>query len=331
MLLERGKNDGTVALLTAIVAAGGRRPAPGDRGARPRARDVGRRRRRDPRCGGWPRRARRSARSRSTPRAIERLLVQTDADAAHVRRGARQAPRVGGQGRPDPRRGRRGERRGRILGGRLRVLRRDRPARRGGRARAARAALRRAGRAAGDRAVEKIEDIWPIQLLGMVAGEVRRMLLMRARLDEAGPGGFDAAMSLPDVPGAGPAAAARAGGALRPFAVRRRRRGRPHTFALYKAAQRASQFSSRELARALARAADVDVRLKTSAPVARDDLGLRGGADRRSGFEARPKTRGTAPLLRSPPCLWWKVSLSNLVYGAKWPRVSPSISRPARP
>ena len=44
-------------------------------------------------------------------------------------------------------------------------------------------------------------------------------------------------------------------------------KGPPHPFALYKAAQRASQFSVRELARALARAADVDVRLKSSAPV----------------------------------------------------------------
>jgi len=118
----------------------------------------------------------------------------------------------------------------------------------------------------GDRAFDKIEDIWPIQLFGMIAGEVRRMLLLRARLDEAGPGGFNAAMSyatfqarmLPRLlaPAAPYARSPFDGG-----------KGPPHPFALYKAAQRASQFSARELARALARAAEVDVSLKTSAPV----------------------------------------------------------------
>jgi hypothetical protein len=45
------------------------------------------------------------------------------------------------------------------------------------------------------------------------------------------------------------------------------RGGGPKPYALYKAAQRASRYSARELARALSRAAEVDVRLKTSAPV----------------------------------------------------------------
>ena len=44
-----------------------------------------------------------------------------------VRDGAREAPRVGGQGRPDPGHRHRGERRGRILRGRLCLLRLDRP------------------------------------------------------------------------------------------------------------------------------------------------------------------------------------------------------------
>ncbi len=117
----------------------------------------------------------------------------------------------------------------------------------------------------GDRDFRKIEDIWPIQLFGMIASEVRRMLLLRARLDEAGPGGFNAAMPystfqarvLPRL--LAPAAPY----SRSPFEGAK---GPPHPFALYKAAQRASQFSSRELARALARAADVDVRLKSSAP-----------------------------------------------------------------
>ncbi len=118
----------------------------------------------------------------------------------------------------------------------------------------------------GDRAFEKIEEIWPIQLFGMIASEVRRMLLLRSRLDEAGPGGFNASMPysafqarvLPRL--------------LAPVAPYSRSpfegtKGPPHPFALYKAAQRSCQFSSRELAQALVRAADVDVRLKTSAPV----------------------------------------------------------------
>ena len=118
----------------------------------------------------------------------------------------------------------------------------------------------------GDRAFDKIEEIWPIQLFGMIAGEVRRMLLLRARLDEAGPGGFSASMPYP-------AFQARIlPRLLAPVAPYERSpfdgaKGPPHPFALYKAAQRSSQFSARELARALARAADVDVRLKSSAPV----------------------------------------------------------------
>ena len=100
---------------------------------------------------------------------------------------------------------------------------------------------------------QKIEEIWPIQLFGMIASEVRRMLLLRARLDEAGPGGFNAAMPystfqlrvLPRL--LAPAAPF----ARSPFDGAK---GPPHPFALYKAAQRASQFSSRELARALSRA-----------------------------------------------------------------------------
>jgi DNA polymerase III delta subunit len=117
----------------------------------------------------------------------------------------------------------------------------------------------------GDRPLEKIEEIWPIQLFGMIASEVRRMLLLRARLEEAGPGGLDAAMSyatfqarvLPRL--IAPAA---------PFGHSpfEGGKGAAHPFALYKASQRSSRFTARELARALSRAADVDVRLKSSGP-----------------------------------------------------------------
>ena len=49
----------------------------------------------------------------------------------------------------------------------------------------------------GDRAYEKVEEVWPMQLLGLVTAEVRRMLLLRARMEEAGPRGFDSGMSYP--------------------------------------------------------------------------------------------------------------------------------------
>jgi hypothetical protein len=108
------------------------------------------------------------------------------------------------------------------------------------------------------------DDIWPIQFFGMLASEIRRMLLIRARLEESG-GGFEASMSYPafqsrvlprltapSVPfGRSPFEGARGG---------------PHPYGLYQSAKRSSRFTARELARALARAADVDVQLKTSAP-----------------------------------------------------------------
>jgi DNA polymerase III delta subunit len=118
---------------------------------------------------------------------------------------------------------------------------------------------------AGDREFRKIEDIWPIQLFGMIAGEVRRMLLIRARLDEAGGGGFDASMSyqtfqarvLPRL------MAPSAPFGRSPFETAQ---GGAHPFGLYRSAQRSSKFTTPQLARALARAADVDVALKNSAP-----------------------------------------------------------------
>ncbi len=122
---------------------------------------------------------------------------------------------------------------------------------------------------AGDRDFKKIEDIWPIQLLGMLAGEVRRMLLIRARLDEAGGGGgashFDASMSyqtfqarvLPRLM----APAAPFGRS--PFETAQ---GGAHPSGLYQSAKRSSKFTTRQRARALARAADVDVALKNSGP-----------------------------------------------------------------
>ena len=184
------------------------------------------------------------------------------------------------------------------------LLRRDRPAGRGRRARSGSSGSSTGGTCAqGDRAFEKIEDIWPIQLFGMIAGEVRRMLLLRARLDEAGPGGFNAAMSyatfqarvLPRL--LAPAAP------YRPLAVRRREGAAPSLRPLQGGPARVPV----QLAGARARPRAGGRRGRAAEDLGaggRDDLGVRGGADRRSGFEAPLKTRGTAPLLRSPPCLW---------------------------
>ncbi|PYQ64984.1 MAG: hypothetical protein DMF54_12320 [Acidobacteria bacterium] len=75
-------------------------------------------------------------------------------------------------------------------------------------------------------------DGWPQIFLGMLTSELRRMLLIRAQLDEPG-------ATAPD----------------------------PRTdYRAYKAASRASRYTVRELARALAGAAELDVKLKTSAP-----------------------------------------------------------------
>jgi DNA polymerase III delta subunit len=116
---------------------------------------------------------------------------------------------------------------------------------------------------AGDRTIDT-EEYWPVRFFGMLADEVRRMLLIRSRLEEAG-SAFDSSMSYP-------AFQARIGPLLAepispfgysPFA---NAQGQVSAYAWYKAAQRAARYTTRELAAALARAADVDVRLKSSAP-----------------------------------------------------------------
>jgi hypothetical protein len=109
------------------------------------------------------------------------------------------------------------------------------------------------------------ENIWPVVFFGMLATEIRRMLLVRARLDEAGPGGFDASTPL----GAFQARflprllAPAAPHGRSPFDVAQ---GGAHPYGLWKTARRSSRYTTRELVRALSRAADVDTRLKSSAP-----------------------------------------------------------------
>jgi DNA polymerase III delta subunit len=108
--------------------------------------------------------------------------------------------------------------------------------------------------------VEVIEQIWEQQLLGLITSEIRRMLMLRALLDETG--GFDAGMS--------PRAFEtrlypRLIAPVAPFG--RSAWGRPpKPYALFKASQRAAKYSTVELARALSRAADVDARIKSSSP-----------------------------------------------------------------
>jgi len=263
-LLERSENDGTVALLTAvappagvdllqeIAARGLVLEASGGKDA----------------AGELRRLAAALARRREVvlePAAIERLLVRTDRDPAVFSAELEKLLAWAGQG-------------GRVraadveaqvedeasedLYGLLDAIgRRD--------AGDALARLERLfdGRDVrqGDRSLEKIEEIWPIQLLGLIAAEVRRMLLLRARIEEAGPGGFDTGMPFPTFEAR---VLPRLVAPVPPFgrSAFETSRGATSPYALYKAAQRASRFSSQELARALSRAADVDVSLKTSAP-----------------------------------------------------------------
>jgi DNA polymerase III delta subunit len=117
---------------------------------------------------------------------------------------------------------------------------------------------------AGDRAVET-DDYWPVHFFGLVTAEVRRMLLFRSAWEPQSPVSFDASMSysafqtrlLPALErGVEPWGRS-------PFSTRE---GQISPFLWYKVAQRASRYSAAELARALARSADIDVRLKSSAP-----------------------------------------------------------------
>jgi len=105
------------------------------------------------------------------------------------------------------------------------------------------------------------EDYWPVRFFGMFADEIRRMLLVRARLEERG-GRLDAEMSYATFQ-------ARVAPVLEepvapfgksPFGEK------GAGYAAFQAARRSSRFTKKELARALSRAADVDVQLKSSAP-----------------------------------------------------------------
>ena len=116
---------------------------------------------------------------------------------------------------------------------------------------------------AGKRSYDSEDAGWPQIFLGMLTGEIRRMLLVRLSLAEPGAPRFEPQMNFDrykdrvapylDEP-------------LPPFG-KSPFGGRADGYALYKAAGRALRFTAPELARALSRAADIDVKLKNSAPV----------------------------------------------------------------
>ncbi len=115
---------------------------------------------------------------------------------------------------------------------------------------------------AGDRDIDT-EEYWPTRFFGMLADEVRRMLLVRSRMEQAGRG-FDGSTSYPTFQArvAPLLAEPIAPFGVSPFAGKG---GQFSAYPWFKAAQRAARYKTRELAAALSRAADVDVKLKNSA------------------------------------------------------------------
>ena len=113
---------------------------------------------------------------------------------------------------------------------------------------------------AGERPIDT-DDYWPTRFLGMVATEVRRMLAIRSVLGDR----FDAGMSYSAFEAR---VLPRLAHPVPPFdrSPFTNAQGGVSGFAWYKAAQRASRYTVPELARSLARAAELDVALKSSAP-----------------------------------------------------------------
>jgi len=105
------------------------------------------------------------------------------------------------------------------------------------------------------------EENWPQRFLGMLAEEIRGMLLVRSKMEQAGRG-VDSSTTYPTFQArivpllAEPVAPF----GVSPFAGKG---GQVSAYRWFKAAQRSARYTTRELAQALARAADVDVKLKT--------------------------------------------------------------------
>ena len=112
------------------------------------------------------------------------------------------------------------------------------------------------------RTIDPDDGGWPQIFLAMLTDEIRRMLLVRSRLSERGAPAFSPAMSWP-------AFQERVAPFLEepvaPFG--RSAFGGKGGYPIFKAAGRSARYDSKELARALARAADVDVKMKSSAPI----------------------------------------------------------------
>lgn len=112
----------------------------------------------------------------------------------------------------------------------------------------------------GETYLEVDEYILPFVVLGRITDELRSMLLVRARLEREGLAQSDATRNIS-------AFRARVMPLLEKTVVpfgRSPFRGSP--FRWFYVAQRGSRYTTEELARALARAAEVDVKLKNSAP-----------------------------------------------------------------
>lgn len=116
----------------------------------------------------------------------------------------------------------------------------------------------------GTREEDADADFWPFKFLSMVTDEVRRMLTIRARMEEIG-SGPDASMSFQTFKAR---VLERLEEPVAPFGKSpfANRSGQISPFLWYKVAGRAARFSTAELARALGRAANVDVAMKTSVP-----------------------------------------------------------------
>jgi DNA polymerase III delta subunit len=108
------------------------------------------------------------------------------------------------------------------------------------------------------------EEYWPVRFFGMLSEEVRRMLLIRERMEELG-SGPDTSMGLNTFEAR---VLPRLLEPVAPFGRSpfQNKAGQVSPFLWFKAANRAARYTKPELSRALARAADVDVRLKSSVP-----------------------------------------------------------------
>lgn len=116
---------------------------------------------------------------------------------------------------------------------------------------------------AGKRSYDPKDPAWPQIFLGMLAGEIRRMLLVRVRLGEKGAPAFDAGMRWDTTYKA--RVAPFLDEPVAPFG-KSPFGGNAEAYPVFRAAIGAVRFSPEELARALSRAADVDVKMKNSAP-----------------------------------------------------------------